>query len=136
MTRLILRWLFTSLAILMLPSLINGIAVDDFGAAVAAAAILGVLNLLVRPILVFLTFPFTLISLGLFLLVINAFVLQLVGHLVEGFHIAGFGAAFLGALVVSVVSWISHWAVDSSSGRARVVVYRSQPGSRYRDVTP
>lgn len=134
MIRLILRWIFTALAILMLPKLISGITVDDFGAALAAAAILSVLNLLVKPILVILTLPFTLLSLGFFLLIINAFVLQMVGFFVSGFHIDSFSSAFLGGLVVSIVSWVSHWAVDSSSGKSRIVVYQTEGGRRVRDI--
>jgi putative membrane protein len=122
MFRLLLRWLVLTLTILMVPSLIGGIEVESFGAALAAAAVLGVLNVILRPILVVLTFPFTILTLGLFLLVINAVVFQIAGYLVDGIHIESFTAAFLASLVVTVVSWLLNRAQGETK---RVVVYRT-----------
>lgn len=120
--RLLVRWLILSLTILMIPSLIPGIQVRDFGTALAAAAVLAVLNVLVKPLLILLTLPLTLLTLGLFLLVINALIFQFAGALVGGLHIASFWSALGGSLLVSIVSWFT-----SSAGDRRVVYIR---GSR------
>jgi putative membrane protein len=79
--------------------------VSDLGTALIAALILGLVNTLVKPVLVLLTLPVTLVTMGLFILVINAFLFWLVAHVVEGFHVASFGSAFLAAIVYSVISW-------------------------------
>src|SRR4051812_35712399 len=101
----VLRWLVTSLGILMIPSLVSGVQVRDFGTALAAAAVLGILNTLVKPILIFFTLPLTFLTLGFFLLVINAFIFQFAGTLVSGLSVASFGSAFFASIIVSVVSW-------------------------------
>ena len=82
------------------------ISVDGFGAAVVAALVLGLVNAVVRPIFVILTLPLTILSLGLFLLVINALLLWGVSGVVPGFHVNGFGGAFLGSILISLVSWV------------------------------
>ncbi|MCX8117623.1 MAG: phage holin family protein [Desulfobacterota bacterium] len=80
--------------------------VDHFWAALVAAFILGIVNAVLRPVLVFLTLPITLLTFGLFLLVINGLMLWLVSALVKGFHVEGFWAALMGSILISVVSWI------------------------------
>ncbi len=80
--------------------------VDGFLAALVAAFLLGIVNTLLRPVLVFLTFPITLVTLGLFLLIINGLMLWLVSALVKGFYVSGFWGAVLGSILISVVSWI------------------------------
>ena len=134
MRTLLTRWIVTSFAILMVPHLIHGIAVESLGAALACAAVLSILNLVVRPVLVFLTFPFTLLSLGLFLLVINALLFYWAGALVAGVHVSSFGTAFLAALIVSIVSWILN--AGSGRGQRNIVVHRweRKPPSRRRVV--
>ena len=87
----------------IVPSLIR---VDGFMAALVAAILLGIVNTIIRPILVILTFPLTLLSFGLFLLVINALMLWLVSALVSGFHVSGFWGALFGSILISIVSWI------------------------------
>jgi len=94
-------------AILILSYLLPGvIRVDSVFAALAAAFLLGVVNVILRPILVFLTLPLTLLTLGLFLLVINGLMLWLVAALVKGFHVNGFWGAVFGSILISLVSWI------------------------------
>ena len=93
---------------------------------VVAALLLGVVNAFVRPLVVLLTFPITLVTLGLFLWVINAAMLGLVAALLDGFTLAGFGSALAGALVVSITSWIASWYVGSS-GRFEVMIVRREP---------
>ena len=109
-----------TLALLVAAHVVSGIGLDGLTSALVAGLLLGIINAVVRPILVVLTFPITLLTLGLFLLVLNAFCLWLVSVFVTGFHVAGFWPAFWGALLVSVVSWILT-ALISDSGRVKVI---------------
>lgn len=122
----LLRVAANALAIVLAASILPGIEVDGIVPALAAAVLLGLVNAFVRPVLLILTLPITLVTLGLFLLVLNGFCFWLVASLVKGFHVAGFGSALLGALVVSVVSWVVT-AVISDSGRV-VVITNRPPG--------
>jgi putative membrane protein len=103
--RLILTWLINAAALLAVPYLIHSVNVASFGAALVAALLLGLVNTLIRPVLLLLTLPVTFLSLGLFIFIINGFMFWLVAQLVNGFYVAGFGAAVLGALLYSVISW-------------------------------
>jgi len=103
--RLLLTWLINAAALMALPYLTSSVTVTNIGAALVAALVLGLVNTLIRPVLVVLTLPVTLLSLGLFILVINALLFWLVAHLVAGFHVDGFGSAFLAAILYSVISW-------------------------------
>lgn len=103
--RLLVTWLINALALLALPYLMHTVTVSDFGTALVAALFLGLVNTLIRPVLVLLTLPVTLVSMGLFILVINAFLFWLVAQVVEGFHVASFGSAFLAAILYSIISW-------------------------------
>ena len=104
--RFLARLLLNAIAILVAAWLVPGFELSGTGAALAAGALLGLVNVLIRPILLVLTLPFTLVTLGLFIFVVNAICVGLTAALIPGFTIAGYWAAFLGALVVSVVSWI------------------------------
>ena len=106
--KLLLTWAINALALLALPYLFASIRVESFGTALVAALILGLLNTLVRPLLVVLTLPITVLTLGLFILVINALLFWFVGTFVKGFVVAGFWPAFWGAIVVGVVGWLLH----------------------------
>jgi putative membrane protein len=103
--RLLLTWLINALALLALPYLMNSVTVSDFVTALVAALFLGLVNTLIRPVLVLLTLPVTLVTLGLFILIINAFLFYAVAHVVEGFHVASFGSAFVAAILYSIISW-------------------------------
>jgi putative membrane protein len=104
--RLLLTWLVNALALLALPHLFGSIRVDTFVTALVAALVLGLINTLIRPVLVLLTLPVTLLTLGLFIFVINGLLFWLAGSgLIAGFHVVGFWAAFFGAIVYSVLSW-------------------------------
>lgn len=103
--RLLLTWLINAAALFALPFLMSSVTVTNVGAALIAALVLGLVNTLVRPLLVLLTLPVTVVSLGLFLLVINALLFWGVAHLVDGFHVEGFWSAFLAAILYSVISW-------------------------------
>jgi len=100
--------------------------VDGIVPALGAAVLLGLVNAFVRPVLLILTLPITLVTLGLFLFVLNGLCFWLVASVVKGFHVAGFGSALLGALVVSVVSWVVT-ALISDSGKV-VVITKRPPG--------
>src|SRR5512146_2046832 len=103
--RLLLTWLINALALLALPYLFTSIHVEGFGTAVVAALVLGLINALIRPVLVLLTLPVTLLTLGLFIFVINGLLFWFVGSFVEGFTVGGFWAGVFGAIVYSVISW-------------------------------
>jgi putative membrane protein len=116
----LIRALIAALGLWLATRWVSGITVDDAGTLVLAGLLLGVVNAIVRPIAIVLTFPITIVTLGFFLLVINAAMLALVAALLPGLHIAGFGAALLGALIVSITGWIGSFLVGS---RAKVEFY-------------
>ena len=101
-TYLLIRWIVITTAILLAAVILPGIHVESLAAALAAAAILGNINTFMRPVLLILTLPLTILTLGLFAFIINALMLLLVSAFVPGFKIDGFGWAFLGALLISV----------------------------------
>ena len=119
----LVRVAVNALAIMLAASILPGIAVDGIVSALAAAVLLGLVNAFVRPVLLILTLPITLLTLGLFLFVLNGLCFWLVASVVKGFHVAGFGSAMLGALVVSAVSWILT-ALISDSGKVVVITKR------------
>lgn len=90
--------------LLLVSRLVEGFEVEDFGSALIAAVILGLANALVRPLLILFTLPLTILSLGLFLLVVNGLVLQLVGALSPGFRVTGFGPALLGSILLTILN--------------------------------
>ena len=110
--RLITRWLLLAAALLFVAWAYPGVTVASFGAAMVAALVLGLLNTLVRPILVLLTLPVTLITLGLFLFVINAAMFWTAARVLEGFGVAGFGAALIGSLLYSLCGLVIDAAVE------------------------
>lgn len=103
--RLIVTWLINTIALFALPYLMSSIRISSFGTALIAALVLGLVNTLVRPVLVLLTFPVTMLTLGLFILVINGLMFWMVSRLVEGFQVDSFWAAMGGAILYSVISW-------------------------------
>ena len=119
MTRFLLHWLTTTIALGVAVWILPGIHVASPAALIVAALVLGLVNAIVRPILVLLTLPLTLLTLGLFYLVINGLAFALAAAIVPGFEVATFGWAMLGALIVSLVSWF-------------VAVLSRDPGSRPR----
>ena len=106
MTGLLLRWLILTAAILIAAYLFNGIQVAGFGSALFAALVLGILNAFFRPILLILTLPINVLTLGLFTFVINALLLMMTSGVIGGLQVASFGAALLGSLIISLVSWL------------------------------
>ena len=106
MKGIILRWLVLTLAIMVAAYLIRGIAIKGFSSALLAAAMLGILNAFFRPILIILTLPINILTLGLFTFVINAVLLMMASGVIRGFEVQGFWPALLGSLVISIISWL------------------------------
>ncbi len=111
---ILLRWLVSALGFLALSHVIPGITVSGFGTALILAFLWGVVNITIKPILLLLTLPLTLVTFGIFTFIINGFLLWILGGVVKGFEVHGFWVAVLGALFLSVVSSVSHWALHKS----------------------
>jgi putative membrane protein len=110
--KLIIRWLLLAAALLLVAHLYSGVQVASFTVALIAALVLGLLNTLVRPLLVLLTLPVTLLTLGLFLFVINALMFWAAASLLDGFNVAGFGAALIGSLIYSLAGVVIDIAME------------------------
>lgn len=104
--KLVFAWLLNALALLAVAYLVPGIHVATFPAALIVALVIALVNMLIRPILVILTLPITILTLGLFILVINGILFYAIAYLVSGFDVQTIGAGIIGALVYSVISWI------------------------------
>jgi putative membrane protein len=105
---LLIRWLINALALLLLPYVLKSVYVEDFGTALIVALVLGFLNTLIRPLLILLTLPITLLTLGLFALVINGFLFWFAAQFIQGFYVTGFWAAFFAALLYSIVTTLAN----------------------------
>tara|TARA_R110001592_G_scaffold363372_2_gene686282 strand:+ start:155012 stop:155392 length:381 start_codon:yes stop_codon:yes gene_type:complete len=125
MLGIILRTLITALGIWLATYLVPGVSASSAGALIWAAIALGLINAFVRPVLVLLTLPFTILTLGLFLLLLNAAMLNLAGWFVDGFEVVGFWSAVFGAIVVSVVSGLCSQFIGPKGSYEVMVVRRS-----------
>jgi putative membrane protein len=123
MAGFLIRLVITALGLWLTNQVLPGIEIRGTGTLVAAALLLGIVNALVRPVAVLLTLPLTVVTLGLFLLVVNAGMFALVAALLDGFHVAGFGSALLGSIIVGLTSWVASWYVGPR-GRVEVMVVR------------
>ena len=123
--RFLQRWLIYIVAVFTATYIVPGIHTDDRTSLIVGTFVLSVLNTFLRPLLMLLSLPIMILTLGLFTLVINALLLHFVGSLVKGFHVDTFWAAFWGALVIGIVSLVLH--VLTGSGGARVQVHRGNP---------
>ena len=103
---LLIRWLILTVAIIVASYLLEGIHISSFFSAFLAAAILGILNALFRPVLLILTLPINILTLGLFTFIINALMLKMVSGVIPGFEVYGFWTAVFGSLIISIVSWL------------------------------
>jgi putative membrane protein len=103
--RLLAIWLINALALLALPYLMQSVSISSFGTAMLVAVVLGFVNTIIRPILLLLTLPVTVLTMGLFIFVINGLMFWGVANMIDGFHVAGFWSAVGGALLYSVISW-------------------------------
>ena len=109
MLMLLARWLLNALALLLVAYLYEGVQVTGFTAAMLAALVLGLVNAVVRPVLVLLTLPVTILTLGLFLFVLNALLFWLVAEIVGGFRVTGFVAALVGSILYSLITLLTSW---------------------------
>jgi putative membrane protein len=110
--KLMTRWILLAAALLLVAHLYSGVVVQSFGAAMVAALVLGLLNTLLRPILVILTLPVTLLTLGLFLFLINALMFYFAAELLKGLSVSGFGAALVGSLIYSACGMVIDVAIE------------------------
>jgi putative membrane protein len=110
--KLIIKWLLSAAALLAVTYLYSGVVVSSFGAALIAAFVIGLFNMILRPVLVVLTLPVTILTLGLFLFVINALMFWAASGVLDGFHVRGFGAALLGSLIYSAFGIVIDSALE------------------------
>lgn len=114
MLGLLIRWLVSAGALWLTSHVVSGVRVDDVGALLLAAAVIGWLNALVRPVLLLLTLPLTVLTLGLFVLVLNASMLWLAASFVPGFHVSGIWAAFWGWLLLSFFTFVINLVIGKT----------------------
>lgn len=126
--RLILVWMCNALALLAVAYLLPGVRVDGMAAALIAAVVLGLINALIRPVLFLLTLPVTVLSMGLFILVINGLLFWLAGSVLRGFHVDGFWTGTMGALLYSIISYLLSLLIPG-----RTLRQPSQDGQDRRD---
>jgi len=124
---LLVRWLLLTISIIVTSYLVDGIFVTSFFSAFFAAAVLGILNALFRPILIVITLPINILTLGLFTFVINALLLKMASGVVPGFYVQGFWSAVFGSLIISLVSWVLNSFVNER-GRIRYIDLKKRDG--------
>ena len=120
----VLRTVITAFGLWLATRWVDHFRIDDASTVLLAGMLLGVVNALVRPIAILLTLPITLVTLGFFLLVINAAMLGLVAWMLPGFHLGGFRAALLGAMLVGLTGWIGSWFIGA---RGNIEIIRKSP---------
>lgn len=122
------RWIFTSVAVLAATQIVPGIEFQGWPAILITALLLGIFNALFKPLLILLTLPLQIVTLGLFTLVINALLLMMAGGLVSTFHVDGFWPAFFGGLIISIVSGFMNLFFGGGGRRVEAHVHTGQPG--------
>jgi len=114
--KLLLVWLFNAVALLLVPYIVPGVHIDTLYSALIAVVILGLVNTVIRPIFILLTLPVTLLTLGLFLFVVNALMFWFAGDILSGFRVDGFFAALFGSIVYSLASWLFSYLMQDRKG--------------------
>ena len=130
MRGIFIRWLILTAAIMFTSYVIDGIQVKSFFSALFAAAILGILNAFFRPILIVLTLPINILSLGLLTFIINAMLLKMASGIIPGFEVYGFWSAVFGSLLISVVSWVLSSFINKQ-GRMEYIDLKKKDGDRW-----
>lgn len=115
--RLLIRWLISAVSLLIVAYFVPGFVVRGFTAALLAAVVIGFINATLGMLVKILTFPLSLLTLGLFLIVVNAIMLKIAASVTPGFQVQTWGAAFLGAILLTVVSWFLHWLAGDKRRR-------------------
>ena len=123
MKEFLLRWFVTTVSVLGATWLIPGLRCDTPGTLLGAALLLGIINALVRPVLLLLSLPFIIVTMGFFILVINALLVLFVSKVIPGFHVAGFWTALFSGIVIGLFNWILSSFFRSSDGRIHPVTY-------------
>ena len=126
MRHFVFRWIITTVAVMVTPVFVSGIRYDTIPSLIGAALLLGILNAFVRPVLLILSAPLILLTLGFFILIINALMLRAVPSMVIGFHVENFRSAFWGSLLISLISWILSAFFKGSDGRVHVLTHHAQ----------
>ena len=126
MRSFVFRWLTITVAVMVAASVLHGIRYDSVGSLIGAALLLGILNAFVRPVLLILSAPLILLTLGFFILVVNGLLLWFVPNIVPGFHVDNFGSAFWGAIIIGLVSWMLSAFFRGSDGRVHVLTHHTQ----------
>ena len=119
------RWLVTTIAVAIAERLLGGIYADGWMPLIIAALLLGIINAVIRPVFLLLSLPFILVTLGFFILVVNALMLWIVGGLVRGFHVDGFWTAFFGAIIIGIVNWALSAVFKGNDGQYHVITHHS-----------
>ena len=123
MVAFLIRWFVTTIAVYVATKLVPGIKCEPTGALLGASLLLGIINAVVRPILLLLSLPFIIVTMGLFIFVVNALLLELVSKIVPSFYVAGFWSAFFGAIIISLVSWILSSFFRTSDGKIHAITH-------------
>lgn len=119
----LLRWLVTTVAVFVAERIIPGIRCETMGSLLGASLLLGIINAFVRPVLMLLSLPFIIVTMGLFIFVVNALLLLFVSRLIPEFYVDGFWSAFFGSIIISVVSWLLSSFFRASDGRVYTITH-------------
>ena len=123
MSAFLIRWMVTTVAVFVAEKLIPGIDCGSLSALLGASLLLGIANAFVRPLLLLLSIPFIISTMGLFIFVVNALLLLFVSHLIPSFEVSGFWNAFFGAIIISIVSWLLSSFFRTSDGRVHAITH-------------
>jgi len=126
MRQFVFRWIVTTIAVFVAAPIVGIHYGDSLGCLLGASLLLGIINAFVRPVLLLLSLPLILVTLGVFILIINALMLKFVGEIMPCLEVPGFWRAFFGALVISIVSWLLSAFFRGSDGRVHVLTHHSQ----------
>jgi putative membrane protein len=129
MKGLLIRWVISAVSLLLVAAVLPGIHIRSIFSAFVAAAFLGIFNAILRPVLLILTLPITVVTLGLFILVINGLMLYLVANVIKGVEIAGFGWAVLGAVVLGLINWGVNVLISDRGGVEVIELRRKWDGT-------
>lgn len=127
MVAFLVRWLITALAVVVSSALLSGISYgDSLTVLLGASLLLGIINALIRPVLLILSLPFILVTMGIFIFVINALLLLLVSKMIPGFQVDGFWSAFFGSIIISIVSWAFSAFFRGSDGKVHSITHHGR----------
>jgi len=125
MKAFVTRWIITTIAVYVASAIVPGMHIGSLSTLVGSALLLGIVNTFVRPVLLLLSTPFILLTMGIFIFVINALLLGCISWLLPSFQIEGFWSAFLGSFLISLVGWVLGLFFRTSDGRTRAITHRS-----------